>query len=41
MRIEAALIETLGHPLRPFAYEVGPVRYVPEGETLASRPEAL
>jgi len=26
-RIEEALVKTLGHPLRPFAYDVGPVRY--------------
>ena len=26
-RIEEALVQKLGHPLRPFAYDVGPVRY--------------
>ena len=30
-RIEAALIATLGKPLRPFAYDVAPVRYEAEG----------
>jgi 1-acyl-sn-glycerol-3-phosphate acyltransferase len=28
-RIEGALEEVLGHPVRDFRYEVGPVRYVP------------
>ncbi len=26
-RIEAALIAALGHPLRPFAYDVAPIAY--------------
>lgn len=41
VRIEAALVAALGGPLRPFAYEVGPVRYVPADDALASGPEAL
>lgn len=31
-RIEEALIEILGHPLRPFAHTVPPVRYEPQAE---------
>ncbi len=31
-RIEEALIDILGHPLRPFAHTVAPVRYEPKGE---------
>jgi 1-acyl-sn-glycerol-3-phosphate acyltransferase len=31
-RIEEALIEILGKPLRPFAYSVAPVRYEPKNE---------
>jgi 1-acyl-sn-glycerol-3-phosphate acyltransferase len=31
-RIEEALIELLGKPLRPFAYSVAPVRYEPKSE---------
>ncbi|RYD81827.1 MAG: 1-acyl-sn-glycerol-3-phosphate acyltransferase, partial [Sphingomonadales bacterium] len=27
--IEAALLESLGKPLRPFAFDVAPVRYTP------------
>jgi len=30
-RIEEALLAALGHPLRPFAYDVGPVRYAAAG----------
>ena len=30
-RIEAALLAALGKPLRPFKYDVAPVRYSPEG----------
>jgi len=44
VRIEAALIEALGKPLRPFAYDVGPVRYAgtpaPASE-LESGPDAV
>lgn len=29
LRIEAALVDALGKPLRPFAHDVGPVGYVP------------
>jgi 1-acyl-sn-glycerol-3-phosphate acyltransferase len=36
-RIEAALVESLGGPLRPFAHDVGPVRY----EAPASPPADL
>ena len=32
-RIEEALIEIRGHPLRPFAHSVAPVRYEPKPET--------
>ncbi|TAD80545.1 MAG: 1-acyl-sn-glycerol-3-phosphate acyltransferase [Sphingomonadales bacterium] len=32
-RIEEALIEIRGHPLRPFAHTVAPVRYEPKAET--------
>ncbi|WP_066532605.1 1-acyl-sn-glycerol-3-phosphate acyltransferase [Erythrobacter sp. CCH5-A1] len=32
-RIEEALIEIRGHPLRPFAHTVAPVRYEPKPET--------
>lgn len=32
-RIEEALVEILGKPLRPFAYSVAPVRYEPKIET--------
>jgi 1-acyl-sn-glycerol-3-phosphate acyltransferase len=31
-RIEEALVEVLGRPLRPFAHTVAPVRYEPKGE---------
>ena len=34
-RIEEALIEIRGHPLRPFAHSVAPVRYEPKNETAA------
>lgn len=34
-RIEEALIEIRGHPLRPFAHSVAPVRYEPKDETAA------
>ena len=34
-RIEEALIEIRGHPLRPFAHSVPPVRYEPKNETAA------
>jgi len=32
-RIEEALVEIRGHPLRPFAHTVAPVRYQPKPET--------
>ncbi|WP_017665690.1 lysophospholipid acyltransferase family protein [Porphyrobacter sp. AAP82] len=32
-RIEEALVEVRGHPLRPFAHSVAPVRYEPKAET--------
>jgi lyso-ornithine lipid O-acyltransferase len=32
-RIEEALIDIRGHPLRPFAHTVAPVRYEPKAET--------
>ncbi|WP_285712990.1 lysophospholipid acyltransferase family protein [Erythrobacter oryzae] len=32
-RIEEALVEIRGHPLRPFAHSVAPVRYEPKPET--------
>lgn len=32
-RIEEALVELLGNPLRPFAHTVAPVRYEPKNET--------
>lgn len=32
-RIEEALVEIRGHPLRPFAHSVAPVRYEPKAET--------
>jgi 1-acyl-sn-glycerol-3-phosphate acyltransferase len=32
-RIEDALIDILGHPLRPFAHTVPPVRYEAQPET--------
>jgi len=32
-RIEEALVEIRGHPLRPFAHTVAPVRYEPKAET--------
>lgn len=35
-RIEEALIETLGKPLRPFAHTVPPVRYEPRAEDQAA-----
>ncbi len=35
-RIEEALIEILGKPLRPFAYTVAPVRYEPKTEDQAA-----
>ncbi|PLK22674.1 1-acyl-sn-glycerol-3-phosphate acyltransferase [Porphyrobacter sp. TH134] len=35
-RIEEALIETLGKPLRPFAHTVPPVRYEPKAEDQAA-----
>lgn len=34
-RIEEALIEIRGHPLRPFAHSVAPVRYEPKNKTAA------
>ncbi len=38
-RIEEALVAVLGHPLRPFAYDVGPVAYAaPEGAAIAPPP---
>lgn len=37
-RIEARLIETLGQPLRPFAYDVTPVRYVAEASQGPAEP---
>ena len=45
-RIEKALVAALGKPLRPFAHDVGPVRYAAPGgqsggEVLDSGPEAL
>jgi 1-acyl-sn-glycerol-3-phosphate acyltransferase len=33
-RIEEALVEILGKPLRPFAYSVAPVRYEPKNEAV-------
>jgi lyso-ornithine lipid O-acyltransferase len=35
-RIEEALVEILGKPLRPFAHSVAPVRYEPKGEDQAA-----
>lgn len=35
-RIEEALLEVLGKPLRPFAHTVAPVRYEPKGEDQAA-----
>ena len=43
-RIEAALTGTLGKPLRPFAYDVGPVRYAgaaAQSAELESGPDAV
>lgn len=39
-RIEAALIAALGKPLRPFAHDVGPVRYVPPPAPGGAEPPA-
>lgn len=41
VRIETALVAALGHPLRPFAHDVGPVRYAASGAVLESGPDAL
>jgi 1-acyl-sn-glycerol-3-phosphate acyltransferase len=41
LRIEAALVGALGRPLRPFAHDVGAVRYNAGSDPLASPPEPL